>query len=228
MAIDPAYETFWKRKQLLMKGRRRFPVQRWWYADGLCEIERVYFEAVRDASNLLDVGAGDLRVMRKLQSAGYRGTYHTQDIGEEGEYTYRDLSEINQAYGAILCLDVIEHLDLREGLLLLKQMIALLEPGGVLVLQTPNAYYIPHPLSWDMTHIHVYNLHDLWAHLTCDGLEVTGYRVLFEEPDLGPVQVLRTAITSYVKKKILGCDYANNIALIVRKPKTAPAVQASG
>ena len=216
---DPAYDTYWKRKQLhLADPRREFPVRRWWSTDGLCDIEQIYFDAIRNASSLLDVGAGDFRVMHKLQKAGFRGEYHTQDIGEEGTYTYRDLGEVTRPYGAILCLDVIEHLPLREGLTLLRDAIRLLEPGGAIVVQTPNAAYLPDPLSWDMTHVHVYNVHDLWAWFTCEGLETQGYRVVSAEPGAGPVVRAKFRVTSYVKRKILGADFANNIAVVARRP----------
>jgi len=193
-------------------------VRRWWETEGLCDIERVYFDAVRSSPSLLDVGAGDLRMMRKLQAAGYRGEYHTQDVGAEGTYTYRDLDAIPRPYGAILCLDVIEHLPLREGLAMVRRMISILTPGGVAVLQTPNAAYIPDPRSWDMTHLHVYNAGDLWAYLKCEGLEVDLYRVALREEHPGPIVSARLAITDYVKKKILGCDFAANIAAIGRRP----------
>lgn len=192
-------------------------MRRWWETQGLCDIEKVYFEAIRSAPSLLDVGAGDLRIMKKLQAAGYRGEYHTQDVGSEGRYTYRDLSEVTRSYGAILCLDVLEHLPMQEGLAMVRFMIALLAPGGALVIQTPNAAYLPDPRSWDMTHLHVYNAGDLWAYLTCEGLSAQVYRVALRDPNPGPVVAARLAITDYVKKKILGCDFANNIAAIAVK-----------
>ena len=192
-------------------------MRRWWETEGLCEIEHVYFQAVRGAPSLLDVGAGDLRIMRKLQAAGFRGEYHTQDVASEGRYTYRDLGEVSRKYGGILCLDVIEHLPLQEGLGMVRALIALLEPGGALVIQTPNAAYIPEPRSWDMTHLHTYNAGDLWAFLKCEGLEVEIYRVALRDPNPGPVVSARLAVTDYVKKKILGCDFANNIAAVARK-----------
>ena len=193
-------------------------MRRWWETEGLCEIEQVYFDAIRGASSLLDVGAGDLRIMRKFQSAGYRGEYHTQDVGTEGAYTYRDLDEVPRRYAAILCLDVIEHLALQEGLGMVRNMISLLEAGGALVIQTPNAAYIPDPRSWDMTHLHVYNAGDLWAYLKCEGLEVDLYRVAQREEHPGPMVSARLRITDYIKLKILGCDYANNIAAVARAP----------
>ena len=218
MSGHPAYETYWKRKELLKSSWPTFPVRRWWETEGLCDIERDYFDAVREASSVLDVGAGDLRVMRKLQAAGFRGEYHTQDIGPEGEYTYQDLSEVRRTYDAILCLDVLEHLSLIEGTTLLQKMIALLSSGGRLVLQTPNAAYIPDPRSWDMTQIHTYNIQDLWAFLSCEGMEVRGFRVVLGPERAKPFESVRLGIVAYVKRKILGCDFANNIVIIARKP----------
>jgi hypothetical protein len=193
-------------------------VRRWWETDALCDIEQVYFDAIRSAPSLLDVGAGDLRIMRKFQAAGFRGDYHTQDVGSESRYTYRDLREVTRPYGAVLCLDVLEHLPMQEGLAMVRAMIALLAPGGALVIQTPNAAYLPDPRSWDMTHLHVYNAGDLWAYLKCEGLEVDLYRVALRDEHPGPVASTRLKITDYVKRKILGCDFANNIAAIARRP----------
>jgi hypothetical protein len=217
MPGHPAYRTYWKRKELLKRSRPDFPVRRWWETDGLCDIERVYFDAVRGASSLLDVGAGDLRVMRKFQAAGFRGEYHTQDIGAEERYTYRDLSEVARSYDAVLCLDTLEHLPLADGVAMLERMTGLLSPRGTLVLQTPNAAYIPDPRSWDMTHVHTYNLPDLWAYFVCEGMEVEGFRVVLGPEREGPVAAARSLIVAYAKRKILGCDFANNIALIARK-----------
>ena len=69
-----------------------------------------------------------------------------------------------------------------------------------------------------MTHLHVYNAGDLWAWLTCEGLEARIYRVALRERNPGPILAARLAITDYVKLRILGCDFANNIAAIARKP----------
>lgn len=219
MPEHPAYRTYWQRKEMLKKGLPEFPIRRSWDTDGLSEIETIYFDAVRNASSLLDVGAGDLRVMRKFQEAGFAGEYHTQDVGGEQAHTYRTLSDVTRSYGAILCLDVLEHLPLIDGLTLLDRMIALLAPGGTLVLQTPNAAYLPDPRSWDMTHVHTYNLGDLYAYLVCEGFEASGYRVVHGDREPGPVRRLKLAITGYVKRKVLGCDFANNVALVARRAR---------
>ena len=214
---DLAYAKYWQRKQLLL-ACPHFPRRRWWPTDGLCEIERTYYEAIAGKASLLDVGAGDLRMMRKFQSAGFRGEYHTQDIGGEYAHTYRDLDEVQRTYDAIVCFDLIEHLPLGDGLTLIHKLLSLLNSSGVLLLQTPNGRCIRSAYGTDMTHLHLYNIPDLWAYLRAEGYEATGYRVPFSQPTSNPIARLKQAISAYLITRLIGADYADNIALIARKP----------
>jgi hypothetical protein len=68
-----------------------------------------------------------------------------------------------------------------------------------------------------MTHLHCYNLTDLWAYLTSLGLVVEGYRIAFRGPSLSLFERLRFLSGAYVTTRLLGCDYADNILLIARK-----------
>jgi hypothetical protein len=212
-----AYQRYWERKRLLSQTVPHFPVCRWRDSNELCEIERIYFKEVLGAQSLLDVGAGDLRVMRRLQNAGYQGEYHTQDISDEHPHTYRSLGEIKRTYGAILCLDILEHLALEEGLKLIDTLVGMLQENGVLILQTPNARCANNPLAWDMTHLHLYNIHDLWAYLSTFGLRVHGYRIVFGPRRNSPLQYIRSMVVRVTTTHCLGMDYAHNIALIARR-----------
>jgi hypothetical protein len=195
----------------------RFSVARWWATEGLSDIERVYFDAIRGAKSLLDVGAGDLRVRDKFVRAGFEGVYETQDVGGEFAHTYRSIDQVTRRYDAVLCLDVLEHLRLDDGLALLDRIVGLLEPGGVLVVQTPNGRCVRNPLGWDMTHRHLYNLADLWAHLRTLGLEADGYRIWFAPRRLTPWGWARSTFSRFVTTKVLGCDYADNIGVVARR-----------
>jgi hypothetical protein len=222
---DPIYDRYWQRKRLLAGSLPRFPTVRWWETDGLSPAERVIFAALRDAASVLDVGAGDLRIQHKLEDAGFHGTYHTQDVGDEFNYTYADLADVERTYDVILCLDVLEHLSLRRGLTMLVRLCDLLTPKGTIVIQTPNARCVRHPLAWDMTHLHVYNAHDLWAYLTTLGMDVRGYRVVLGRPPRGPVSALRFAASAFLITRLIGADYADNLLLVARRASGLPGLE---
>jgi hypothetical protein len=215
--MSRVYQRYWERKKLLAQPLPHFPVRRWWDSDGLSEIEEIYFREIEHAPALLDVGAGDLRVMQKLQRAGYRGEYHTQDISAEYNYTYQTLSQIDRTYDAILCLDVLEHLPLEDGLGLIDTLARMLAEGGVLILQTANARCIHNPMSWDMSHLHMYNLADLWAYLTTAGLEVNGHRITFGKKPRSPFKYVGSIFSRFLITRTLHMDYAENIALVARR-----------
>lgn len=216
--MSHAYRNYWQRKRLLAEAPP-FAVTRFWpCGDGqLADAERVIFEAVNDAPSLLDVGAGDLRMKRKLRHAGFAGEYRSQDVGSEFPHEYASIAEVDRTFGAVLCLDVIEHLPLEEGLSLLSSLVERVEPGGALVVQTPNGRCIRNGLGNDMTHLHLYNLPDLWAHLTAAGLRVAGYRVVFGARPSG-IERLRFLLGAWVTTRLLGADYADNILLVARRP----------
>ena len=214
---DIVYGSYWRRKHALSQPVPAFPVKRWWRTAGLSEIEQIYYDVVERSASVLDVGAGDLSIMRKFKSAGYSGEYHSLDPGEEYTHTYRDLGEVNRKYCAILCLDLIEHLPFPQGLRMLTRLTELLEPSGVMVIQTPNARCIRYPASWDMTHLHSYNAHDLWAYLSGLGLTVEGYRIVFGLEHPGIADRIRGLAGAFIASRLLGCDYADNIAMIGRK-----------
>lgn len=214
--ISSIYDHYWERKKLL-KNPPIFPVTSWQETDGLSSIEKIYFAQIQNKKKVLDVGAGDLRMKNKFLSAGFRGEFHTQDIGTEYSYTYRTLQDVRGKYEAILCLDVIEHMSLVEGLELLQTLLELLDEKGVLIVQTPNGRCIRHPTGWDMTHVQCYNLADIWAWFTVKGYIVEGWRVVFLRRKETLLQKFYTLVGRFVITRLLGADYADNIALMVTK-----------
>lgn len=210
------FSNYWNRKRLLQEKTPSFQLKKWWPTPDLCEIEKIYFQIVSKSQSVLDVGAGDLRLKNKFTKNGFNGEYHTQDISEEFEYTYSSLDQIKRKYSVVLCLDVLEHMPLEEGLALLEKIVGALESGGTLILQTPNARCIRNPLSWDITHRHCYNLPDLWAIFTASGFETLGYRVVFKA-ESGFLSGLKSLLGRFIITRFLGCDYADNIAIIANK-----------
>jgi hypothetical protein len=194
------------------------------------EVLEIIKRAVFDKSRLLDVGAGDLEVRNILQAQGFTGEYETLDVGTEFPYTYDSIVQVVEPVGAILLLDVLEHLPLRDGLALVQDCILRLPEGGVLVVQTPNGRCVRSPFTSDMTHVQSYNLPDLWAYLTALGCRCEGYRVAFQTPRRAYQRAL-DLVGQAVTTRLLGLDYADNILLVARKsalPADASARDASG
>jgi 2-polyprenyl-3-methyl-5-hydroxy-6-metoxy-1,4-benzoquinol methylase len=217
-STDLIYARYWHRKQL--RGNcPPFPVLRCsGRFDG--QVLSTVSKALASKSSVLDVGAGNFSVRETLRAAGFTGEYRTLDVGSEQTYDYRTLDEVEAPQEAILILDVLEHLPLAEGLRMLERAIALLAPSGVLVVQTPNGRCVRAPFVSDMTHVHAYNLPDLWAYITSAGCDTAGFRVSFE-PSLGLVararSLPRTFLAKAVITQLLGLDYADNIMLVARK-----------
>lgn len=209
------YATYWHKKQLL-NSKPHFPCVQWLDQSALCDIESIYFATLQSAKSILDVGAGDLRIKKKFEAAGFSGEYHTLDIGDEHAHTYTDITQVKRKYAAVICLDVIEHLPLPEGLALMEKILNAVEENGVLIIQTPNARCVRSALANDMTHLHLYNLSDLWSHFTAKGHQVDGYRIVLGKPR-GVLQKIESLLSKYIITRLLGLDYADNIAVVVRK-----------
>lgn len=102
---------------------------------------------------LLDLGCGDGRFLRFLHDAGFRRVTgvdisrvqveRSQQHVPEAEVLLGDarsiLRERKGTFGAILAIDVLEHLTRDEFMEHLQLILDGLRPGGVLIAQVPNA-----------------------------------------------------------------------------------------
>jgi len=208
------YRHYWRRLELREQAQGyRAPCLRWYHAEGLNPTERVVFERVRAAGRLLDFGAGDLRLKRKFLAAGFAGRYETLDLSPEFAHEYADLAEVSGRFGAILCLEVLEHLPLAAFDPTVDRLVELLEPGGVLVVSTPNPLCVVPMWARDAGHIQQYPLADLVASLLARGFVVDPFRVRLvpARPTLGQrLRLLSQRALCY----LLAVDYADGLLVI--------------
>jgi SAM-dependent methyltransferase len=117
---------------------------------------------------VLDLGCGNGQLLAFLQRAGLRAVVgvdrspvqaeRSRRAAPEAEVVLGDGSELLRAwpgrFGAIFCIDVLEHLTRDELLESLRLIVAALRPGGVLIAQVPNADSPFHgAIRWgDLTH----------------------------------------------------------------------------
>jgi SAM-dependent methyltransferase len=214
MELGQHYRHYWRRMELRAQAERhRAPCLRWYHSEELNPTERVVFERVRGAGRLLDFGAGDLRLKRKFVAAGFTGRYESLDVSDEFPHEYSDVGQVRGVFGAILCLEVIEHMPLAAFDTLIGRLDELLEPGGVLVISTPNPLCVVPMWARDSGHIQQYPLHDLIAVLLARGLSVDAFRVRFVPARPSVSQRLRL-LSQRVLCYLLAVDYADGLLVI--------------
>ncbi|NDV63035.1 class I SAM-dependent methyltransferase [Puniceicoccales bacterium CK1056] len=158
-----------------------------------------YFEGeirqagLTEAKSLLEVGFGNGDFMRWALSQGKQitGTEIIPELVERGRESGLDVYLYNIAdmeiddgplagkrYDGIILFDVIEHLTAKDGMLALKRLAGLLNPGGRIVLRFPNG---DSPLSvpiqnGDHTHRNAIAKSKLVQMCLGTGLTVLSYR----------------------------------------------------
>lgn len=211
-----AYLNYWKRKEFCLKTVPSTRISFWVDSDG-SPSENLIDEIILKGKSVLDFGAGNLKVKKRLERKGYEGKYFSYDSGEEFEYSYSEPSFIDRKFDTILFIDVIEHLDLEAGLKLTMELLDLLNPGGELVLQTPNGKCIRNHLGSDMTHKQLYSINDLYSYFMAQDYQVLNYRVCFDLKRLSLLTKIRTFLGRLITAKLIGVDYADNILLRIKK-----------
>jgi SAM-dependent methyltransferase len=176
---------------------------------------RLFTKHLARARTLLDVGAGDRYWAEVLRRLGVNADYRSADLETRHAHDYGDFLSVEDNVDAVLMLELLEHLPLELGLRFIEHAIALLNPGGVLVLGTPNTYHPNWMWSSCVTHIRPWPVQDLWGICRLGGLtQVEAYRQMLVTPRrrlLLPVQLGLS--------KLLSLDPAHGILLFAHKPK---------
>jgi SAM-dependent methyltransferase len=220
--VDKWYRNYWARYQerLKLNVTLRAPCVSSAQDDELNEIQRIIFDRTKNAPRILDFGAGDNRLKRKFIEAGFKGKYETLDFADSEDHDYSSLEQIKGKVDAIICLEVIEHMHLNDYVDLMDEFGKILNPGGSVIISTPNALCVVPMWSLDTGHIQQYPLADLAADFVVRGYDVEAFRVWHGPWPKGIRRRLRL-LTMRGLCYLLSVDYAHCIA-IIGKSKTAP------
>jgi hypothetical protein len=103
-----------------------------------------------------------------------------------------------------------------EALELLGGIFELLEPGGVLIMSTPN---VAHPTHYfrDPTHVRPYSHEGLGGMLVALGFEVKAMCRIYNAPFVQ--KILRKYVLSALHR-LVGIDYAHSLVTVARRPMT--------
>ena len=163
--------------------------------------------------SVLDFGAGPRLLMEKLGPVIGRIDYESYDIDRRTKQDYYDIKDIKKTFDIVVCLEVIEHLDTRGKIDLVREMTSLTKPGGKVMLTTPNA---EHPTVFWRDFSHVAPIH----HLDLAGLMA---RFGLEEIEIHRLAKLtlkkRIQLLFYAPLlKFLHCDFAQSIMAVGTRP----------
>jgi SAM-dependent methyltransferase len=192
--IHQHYPKIWDLKIL----RKRFPLM---------------VKMIRDGEKILDIGASKRNFQERLMHYFPKLIYKSMDIDREQFHDFYSLNEIKESFDVVLLFDVIEHLNLEEGIQLLRKIYDLLQEGGRLILLTPNIYN-PSRFWRDVTHKVAYCYDELGGLLIAQGFQIKAmyrtysdafHRYLFRLYVMAPLH------------RYLGIDFAKSILVIAEK-----------
>jgi 2-polyprenyl-3-methyl-5-hydroxy-6-metoxy-1,4-benzoquinol methylase len=192
--IHEKYPDIWDLKIL----RKRFPLM---------------LRNLRDGEKVLDIGASNRNLQDRLRRHFPRLIYKSMDIDREQFHDFYSLEEIQEHFDVIFLFEVIEHLDLEEGIGLLKRAYELLTPGGRLILTTPNVFN-PNRFWRDATHRVAYCYDELGGILLAQGFHIKEmYRTY---SDAYHRYLLRVYVMAPLHR-YLGIDFAKSILAVAEK-----------
>ena len=192
--VHQMYRNIWDIKIL----RKRFPLM---------------VKTIQDGEKVLDIGASNRNLQDRLRRSFPKLIYKTMDIDREQFHDFYSLEEIQEFFDVIFLFEVIEHLDIEEGVQLLNKIYNLLNGGGRLILTTPNVFN-PSRFWRDATHKVAYCYDELGGLLLSQGFQIkTMYRTY---SDAFHRYLFRIYIMAPLHR-YLGIDFAKSILVVAEK-----------
>ncbi len=188
------YRDVWEMKIL----RKRFPLM---------------VQMIQDGEKILDIGASNRNFESRLKRHFPNLIYKSMDIDREQFHDFYSLEEIRETFDVIFLFDVIEHLELGEGARLLKRSYDLLNPGGRLILTTPNVFN-PSRFWRDATHRVAYCYDELGGVLLAGGFSIKAMYRTYN--DVFHRYFFRVYVMAPVHR-YLGIDFAKSILVVAEK-----------
>jgi 2-polyprenyl-3-methyl-5-hydroxy-6-metoxy-1,4-benzoquinol methylase len=175
-------------------------------------VDAAVLSAIPAGARVLEVGAGDRSFGEKLARRDPSASYLSMDVDRSTKQDFYDLAEAPGAQGAIVAIEVVEHLPFDAILPWLQSIASKLEPGGLAILSTPNIYHPPAYLR-DATHRTPLAFDELGALLEAAGLGVVSVHRIFH----GSLARRASRWMLSWLFRILGLDYAKHIVVVAMR-----------
>lgn len=176
------------------------------------KLQDVIVEELRDGSRILDVGAHDRILSKKIVTKVRSVVYKSIDIDKTLPHDYYSLEEITEAFDMVILSEVIEHLEFHEGVSILEKLFSLLNSGGKIIVSTPNLH---HPNRyWDSNHKTPYRYDEIGGALLSAGFQISKIYRIYNDMFLR--RVFRIYVASYLHE-YLDVDFAKSIVVVAIK-----------
>jgi SAM-dependent methyltransferase len=168
---------------------------------------------IKDGESVLEIGASNRRLEKTLKAFHPHLRYKSMDIDPSYPHDYSSFEEIRETFDVVLLFEVIEHIDLKGGGEMVAKIYQVLNPGGRVILSTPNIY-TPGQYWMGVDHLTAYHYEELGALFVSQGFDIVDIRRVYND-----------AFVQYVMKvylltpvfKFLKIDYTKSILLVARK-----------
>jgi len=170
-------------------------------------------KVLRDGEKVLDIGASHRDLEKRLKKHFPNLIYKSMDVDREKFHDFYSLEEIRETFDVIFLFEVIEHLNLEEGIQLIGKIFDLLNQGGRLILTTPNIFN-PSRFWRDATHRVAYCYDELGGLLLAQGFHIKAIYRTYN--DAFHKYFFRVYIMTPLHR-YLGIDYAKSILILAEK-----------
>jgi hypothetical protein len=168
---------------------------------------------LRPGMRILDVGASDKRMEKRVKDVYSDILYKSMDIDRSVPHDYYSLDEIDEQFDLIILFEVIEHLELDQGVELLSRLNELLVDAGKLIISTPNIYH-PNRFLTTATHKTAYSYEELGGIVLSQGFDVLKIYRTFHASLL---KYLLRLTLFYPLHRILNVDFAKSIVVLAQR-----------
>lgn len=168
---------------------------------------------LRPGMRILDVGAGDKRMERRVKDAYPDILYKSMDIDRRTPHDYYALDDIDEQFDLIILFEVIEHLELEQGMEMLRRLHELLDDEGMVIISTPNIFN-PSRFWIDATHKVAYHYEELGGILLSEGFDVLG---IYRTFNASVLKYFLRIVLFYPLHRILNVDFAKSIVVLAKK-----------
>lgn len=176
------------------------------------KLRDIIVEELKDGDKVLDVGASNRSLGDKIILRCPSITYKTMDIDRTQPHDYYSLDEISETYDIVILSEVIEHLEFKEGISMLRRLLELLSSGGKIIVSTPNLY---HPNRyWVSDHKTPYRYDEIGGALLSVGFKVDKIYRIYNDQFLK--RVFRIYVASHLHR-YLDVDFAKSIVVVAQK-----------